>query len=400
MSDLSSIYDPSPTAFDRYWGLDPKVSFLNHGSFGACPLAVLAAQQDFQRQMERQPMHFFTEAFEPLLDAAQKHLAQFVGADPQDLAFVPNATAGVNTVLRSLCFEPGDELLTTTHEYNASRNALEFAARRAKARVVVAEIPFPVASADAIIEAVMARVSPNTKLVLLDRVTSVTALVFPVPSLVRELNERGIDTLVDGAQGPGAVADSLSEMGVAYYTGNCHKWLCAPKGSAFLYVRRDKQAQIRPLSISHGANSTRRDRTRFQLEFEWTGTDDPSAYLSVPVAIDFIASLLPGGWDAVMARNRALVLEARQMVVEALDVALPCPDELIASMASIPLPEGVRADRASSLERQLRDRYQIQTKIMPAIDRPGCVLRLSAQLYNSIEQYRKLAQALRELLAV
>ena len=373
--------------------------FLNHGSFGACPLPVLEEQQRLRRQMERQPVQFFARELEPLLDAARAELAGFLGAQPKDLAWLPNATAGVNAVLRSLPFRAGDELLTTDHEYNACRNVLEFVAQRSGARVVVATIPFPVADEEQVVEAVLQRVTPRTRLALIDHVTSQTGLVFPIQRVVGVLRERGVEVLVDGAHAPGMLDLDLPAVGADYYTGNCHKWLCAPKGAAFLWVRHECQAQVRPSAISHGANSTRADRSRFLIEFDWVGTDDPTAVLCVPEAIRFMGSLLPGGWPELRARNRDLALQGRRILCEALEIAPPCPETMIGSLASLPLGDG-SAEPSSSplyadpLQQNLLDRHGIEVPIIPWPAAPHRLIRISAQIYNRPDDYALLAQAL------
>lgn len=386
--------DHSSVDWQHFWTIDPTITFLNHGSFGACPLPVLAAQQQWRKRLERQPLQFFRDV-EALLDAARSELAVFVGADAEDLAFIPNATTGINVVLRSLRFQPGDELLTTNHEYNACRNALNFVAERAGLRIVVAEVPFPIASSDQVVAAVLEQVSSRTRLALLDHVTSQTGLVFPIAQLVKELSDRGIETLIDGAHAPGMVALNLRTLGATYYTGNCHKWLCAPKGAAFLYVQRDRQPQIRPLTISHGANSPREDRSRFRLEFDWMGTADPTPYLCVPEAIRWLGSVLPGGWPELTTHNRALAIAARQLLSSTLNQPLPCPNDMIGSLAVVPLPEG----DWQTLQNALWEQYSIEVPIIPWLTPLSRQIRISAQLYNSLGQYEYLAKALIELIS-
>jgi isopenicillin-N epimerase len=385
------------SSFRHLWLLDPAITFLNHGSFGACPREVLAIQQSLRQQLETEPLRFFGRDWETLLDDARSKLAAFVGSNVEDLVFVPNATTGVNSVLRSLTFSPEDEILTTNHEYNACRNALDYIASRSGARVVVAKIPFPIHSPQQIVTAIIEQVSPKTKLALLDHITSQTGLIFPIQQLVQELQARGVDTLVDGAHAPGMIPLNLREIGAAYYTGNCHKWLCAPKGAAFLYVQRDKQPAIRPLTISHGANSSRTDKSRFQLEFDWMGTDDPTAYMCVPEAISLMGSLLPGGWDELRQRNHQLVLQGRQILCEALGVLPPCPEEMLGSMAVIPLVGTLADYHFMSLHDELFDKFNIQVQVVPWTENPRLLVRISAQIYNGRQEYEYLAMALGKL---
>ena len=386
----------------EHWLLDPTITYLNHGSFGATPKAVLMRQETLRAQLEREPVRFMVRELEPLLDDARAVLAEFVGADPAGLAFVPNATAGVNAVLRSLDLDKHDELIVTSHEYNASRNALEYVAGLAGAKVIPIDIPFPIASADQVVERVMARVTDRTRLLLIDHVTSQTALIFPVAVIIAELKQRGIDTLIDGAHAPGMLPLDLDTLGATYYTGNLHKWVCAPKGAAFLYVAPSRRLGIRPVVISHGANSTRSDRSRFHLEFDWPGTLDPTAWLSVPEALRFMGEAVVGGWPEVMRRNRDLALRARDLLCQRLGIDSPAPDDMIGSMAAMPLPDGAAYVAPSLYGDPLQDallfEHSIEVPIVPWPQQPKRVLRVSAQLYNSIDDYAKLADALEALL--
>jgi isopenicillin-N epimerase len=383
-----------------HWTLDPTVSFLNHGSFGACPRAVLDRQAALRAELEREPVRFLARELEGLLDSARAELAAFLGSDPADLVFVPNATTGVNAVLRSLSFAPGDELLVTNHAYNACANAFVYAASRAGARVVRAHIPFPIASPAEVIAAVDAAITPRTRLALLEHVTSPTALIFPIARLVEMLAARGIDTLVDGAHAPGMLPVDIRALGAAYYTGNCHKWLCAPKGAGFLHVRRDRQAEIHPVVISHGANAPADCRSRFHLEFDWTGTGDPTPYLCVPEAIRHLSSLVPGGWPAIMAHNHALALAGRAELCRALGIPAPCPETMLGTMATVPLPGDGPVDRTlpDPLQVALFEQHGIEVPISPWPAPPKRVLRISAHLHNGAEEYVELATALGELL--
>ena len=400
-----------PLAADRtsdeiraHWSLDPSLIFLNHGSFGACPIAVLQHQAELRQRMERQPVQFFVRHLEGLLDEARAALGNFLGAPANDLAWVPNATTAVNAVLRSLSFEPGDELLTTDHEHNACRNVLDFVARRAGARVVVASVPFPIVRRDQVIEAVMERVTERTRLALLDHVTSQTGLVLPIEALVHELRARGVETLADGAHAPGMLPMDVAAIGAAWYTGNCHKWICAPKGAAFLYTRPDMQSQTRPAVISHGANSTRAGRSRYLIEFDWTGTDDPTAYLSVPEAIRFMGDLMLGGWAAVRATNHQLALRGRDVLCNALGIDPPSPDEMIGSLASLPLPDGDGRPSnsplyADPLQDRLLQQFQIEVPVIPWPAPPKRLIRISGQVYNRDGDYESLGRALRQLMS-
>jgi isopenicillin-N epimerase len=402
----------TPQELARYWPLDPDITFLNHGSFGACPWPVLHAQSEWRARLEREPVRFLATELEGHLDHARARLGEFLHADQDDLAFVPNATTGVNTVLRSLEFEPGDEVLSTDHDYNACLNTIRANTRQAGASCVVVRLPFPVASADEVVETILAAVTPRTRLAVISHVTSPTALVLPIEWIVAELAARGVDTLVDGAH-MGVVPFDLTALGVAYCTGNIHKWLCAPKGAGYLHVRRDRQEQIRPLVTSHGANSPRLERSRFRVEFDWTGTADPTAYLAIPAALDFFATLFAGGWQEAAEINRRTVVAARRTLLAAFPQPEPAPESMIGSMASIELPgdlpppvldmpAGTDPDSTWPLDPLhdfLLNEHSIEVPIFawPHTAADGSrrrLLRISGQVYNYAAQYERLADAL------
>ncbi|MFG0274742.1 MAG: aminotransferase class V-fold PLP-dependent enzyme [Phycisphaerales bacterium] len=392
-----------PSDLAHHWDLDPTVTQLNHGSFGASPRVVLEAQSRWRARMERSLTEFHARDLAGLLNEARAELAAFVGAQAEDLVFVTNATQGVNAVLRSMDLRPGDELLTTDHEYNACANALRYVCERAGATLVVATIPLPIADPEEVVEALMAKVTNRTRLALVDHVTSQTGLVFPIERIVEALQGRGVDVFVDGAHAPGMLELDLDRLGAAFYTGNCHKWICSPKGSALLHVRRDRQAGVRPTSISHGANAPPSDKSRFQIEFGWTGTCDPTAWLSVPDAIRAIDSIIPGGWPAYRAHNRDLAIAARRMLNDALGSEPIAPESMLGSMAAVRIPDG-DPDRAHDpfepdpVQRALWERWRIEALVIVWPGPPERLLRISAAPYNEIGEYERLAAALPEAL--
>jgi isopenicillin-N epimerase len=385
----------------EHWLLDPSITFLNHGSFGATPRVVLEKQSEYRARLEAEPVRFLVRELEPLLDGARRDVAAFVHAEPEDVVFVPNATAGVNAVLRSLDLDERDELIVTNQEYNASRNALDYVAQLAGAKVVPVDVPFPIASSDTVIDRILAATTDRTRLLLVDHVVSQTALIMPVERLVREMNARGIDTLVDGAHAPGMIPLDLTALGSAYYTGNLHKWVCAPKGAGFLHVRRNRRYGVRPIAISHGANATRTDRPRLWLEFDWTGTFDPTAWLASADALRFMPTLVPGGWREIMRRNHALAVRGRDLLASALHIDAPAPDDMLGSMAALPLPdskEGTPGGDDDPLHNALLDEHRIEVPVMPWPHPPKRLIRVSAQLYNTEAEYAELGRVLQSIL--
>jgi len=351
--------------------------------------------------MEAEPVQFLWRRYEERLEPSRATLAQFVGAHPRDLVFVTNATSGVNAVVRSLKLHRGEELLTTSHDYNACHNVLIETALRADARLVVATIPFPLQSVEEAVDAILGAVTSRTRLALIDQVTSPTALVLPIARLARELAARGVDTLVDGAHAPGMLPLDLDKLGVAYYTGNLHKWTCAPKGTAFLWVRRDKQAAVQPAVISHGNNTPRPGYTAFQDRFDWAGTFDPSGWFCAGAAIDWMGERLPGGWPEVFQRNRDLAERARGLLCDRLEVAPPCPADMLGAMATLPLPDRfqdlAKTGKLDAEQLRLYDEFGIEVPLMRFGTPSRRYLRVSAQLYNNLAEYEYLAEAIRGL---
>jgi isopenicillin-N epimerase len=391
-------------ALRSHWLLEEGLTFLNHGSFGACPRAVLDEQARLRAELERNPVRFLWREIEGRIDAARGELARFLGADPGDVAFVPNATTAVNSVLRSLDLQPGDELISTDHGYNACGNVLAECARRSGVTVVTARIPFPIAGPHEVVAAILATVTARTRLVLIDHITSPTALVLPVADIIREMETRGVDVFVDGAHAPGMLPLDISALGAAYYTGNLHKWVCAPKGAGFLHVRRDRQSIVHPATISHGYNTPRPGRSRFHDEFDWQGTLDVTAWLAVPAAIRFCENLFLGGWTEIIARNHRLAVTARALLCEQLGVEPPCPEAMLGSMATLPLPDALQdrqpgesravISRFDPLQSMLLEKHRIEVPLLRWGNPARRWFRVSAHAYNSAEDYAHLADAL------
>ncbi len=386
----------------EHWILDPETCFLNHGSFGATPLSVLEEQSRLRSLIERDPVRFFERDYMPMMGEAIGKLSEFINADSEGLAFVKNTTEGINTVLRSLDLQPGDEIIVTNHSYQACWNAVDFVTERAGASTVVVDIPFRVDSENEVVDLIMAAVTGNTVLALIDTVTSATGLRMPFEELIQRLQGIGVDVLLDAAHGPGIVPLDLKAMGAAYCTGNCHKWICTPKGSAFLHIRDDRKNMGRPLSISHGYSFEGTAQERFEFEFGWPGTQDPTPWLCVPHAIDFLGSLVEGGWQQIMDTNRALAIQGREILCDALGTSPPVPESMVSSIAAVEMPDegevGPMSLEGDPFHNFLLDEFRIQVPVFPWSHHNKRYIRISAQLYNHLEEYEFLADCLRRSL--
>jgi isopenicillin-N epimerase len=390
---------------DCPWDLDPSTLYLTHGTYGACPRPVLEAQRAMLDELEANPIRFLSRELEERWDGARRAVAELLHADPAGLVVVPNATTGVATVLASLRLRPGDELLTDDHEYNATLNALATTAERARARVVTVPIALPIRHPEEVVEAFISGVTPRTRLALVSHVTSPSGLVFPIETIVRELGRLGVDTLVDAAHAPGMVPVDVEGLGAAYWTGNGHKWLCGPKTSGMLVVREDRRSGVLPLVTSHGRNDPRTDRPALWKEFDWQGTLDPTAFLALPEAIRLIGGLDAGGggWPAHMAANRELTLGARTLLNDRLGLAPIAPESMIGSMASIRLPVSLDDQAADARTRSIAEADRIEVPVVSFPVRAARVaggppaltlLRISAQRYNELGDYERLADVL------
>lgn len=383
------------------WKLDPNVTHLNHGSFGACPVEVLDVQAELRSELEHNPVEFMLYSYQGLLEKSRAALGEFVGADTEGLVFVPNATYGVNSVLRSLetTCPAGGEIIVTNQTYNACRNAAFVSAQRFGGSVVVVDVPFPVNDPSDVVEAVMAAVTEKTVLVMLDHVTSPTGLIWPVAELVAQL-EPEVPVLIDGAHAPGMLELDLAQIGASFYTANCHKWICAPKGAAFLHVAERHRAYIHAAVISHGYNDGWPDSSsRFHAQFDWTGTDDPTARLSIGAAIEVMGSHRPDGWTGIRKSNHELVLRGRNIICESLGIDAPAPDQMIGSIAALRLPAAGPASDSifDPLTRTLHHKWKIEVPVFAWSEPPQRLIRISAQQYNKIGDYERLADALAAL---
>jgi isopenicillin-N epimerase len=365
------------------WTIDPELAYLNHGGFGATPVTVMAAQREWRAAMERNPAGFLMAKLPELLQSVRSRVAAFLGADPEGVVFVDNATTGTQTVIAQVRLAAGDEVLTTDHCYPAVLAQLERAVAAAGADLRVAPVPLPAESTASVTAAVLSAVSMRTRLVVVDHVASCSGLVFPVEEIVAHCRGQGIPVLVDGAHAAGMLPVDLGRLDADFWVGNMHKWVCAPKASAVLYAGPHQRDALRPLVASHGLFQG------YQPAFDWTGTRDPTAILSVPAALDFFDR---AGWADVRQRNNDLARHGAELVAGRIGTGFAQPDGLAAAMRLVPLPAPLTEADPRALETRLLEEYGV---VVPVTSHGGWQwLRVSAQLYNTLEDYERLADAL------
>lgn len=367
------------------WLLDEKIFFLNHGSFGATPKVVLAAQTAWREQLERQPVYFMGKVFPPALRSAAEDLAQFLHTQGNQLAFVENATSGINAVLRSFLWKPGDELIISNHLYTGVKNTARYISKRYNVILKEINIPFTVFDTSEIVNHYRHAINSKTRLVLLDHVAAFSSLVFPIKQITEIFKEHNIPVLVDGAHAAGMIDLNLEELDVDWYAGNCHKWLFAPKGCAFLWRAANNQMELHPAVISNHYGKA------YPMEFDWAGTRDPSTWLSITAALEFYRSL---GEKNIRDYNHDLAIQAANFLTNKWGIQLNYPENCYGSIVSLPLPRLNidNPDMAARLHDLLWERYKIE---VPLASADGQIyLRISAQVYNEMADYKLLADVI------
>ncbi len=381
------------SSYKNYFLLDPAVIFLNHGSFGASPKPVIEAYQHWQLRLERQPVLFLGRELDSLLKDSRRALGEYLNADADDLVYIPNATHGVNIIAHSLRLRPGDEILTTDHEYGACDYTWDFICSKTRAKYIRQNIPLPVHSEEEIIDQFWLGITSQTKVIYLSHITSPTALRLPVEQICKRAKQAGILTIVDAAHSPGQIPVDLQALGADIIFGNCHKWMLNVKGSAFLYVRRELQHLIDPLIVSWGYNSTSETTTgsRFIDLLQWTGTKDPTAALTVPTAIQFMQE---HHWDEVRSECHKLLCQAIERICDLTDMSslYPLDSDFYSQMGIAPLP----SSNLSVLKVRLYDEHKIEVPLTQWQDKQ--FVRISVQGYNSQEDIDALVNALQILL--
>lgn len=391
MAEVSSPTLPMPEIAAHFL-LRRDIAFLNHGSFGACPRPVFEAYQRWQRIIEDQPVEFFGRRISGLLAEARARLASFIGAAGSEVVFVPNVTYAMNIVARSIDLQPGDEVLGTGHEYGAVERAWRYVCEQRGAIYVPHPIHLPVEQVQDVEEQIWSGVSDRTKVITLSHITSPTALVLPVAAICRRARAAGIISVVDGAHAPGQIDLDMQAIGADFYGGNCHKWLCAPKGAGFLYARPDRQTMLEPLIVSWGWRAREPGGSTFLDYYEWMGTDDPSAFLSVPAAIDFQTT---HDWPAVRQACHTLLAESSQRMAGLTRIPALTPEttDWWVQMRALPLPP---CD-PQRVQARLWDEFQVE---VPCFEWNGVPLvRISIQAYNSPEDVDRLLLGLQAIMS-
>lgn len=392
---------PEPAPLFSHWKLNPALVHLNHGSFGGTPRYILDKQRALVDRLESEPVDFSVRQWYPIYYENKKALADFVGTSEHNIYLVPNTTIGINHVIHNQK-ESGQHWLTTNHAYGACIHAFHKIGEAKGNEILKVQIPYPLTSENEILEQIENGISPKTSLALIDYITSATGIVFPIKKIIQLLHSKGIKVIVDAAHAPGMVDFNLDDLNADFFVANCHKWICSPKGSAFVYVHPRHQEHYKPVFYSF-FNDWELDRAaHWSNQFIWEGTKDYSAYLCIKDALEYMPTLFDGSWDDIRNHNRALALQGAKLIADKLEVDLPVPASMLGSIVNIPLwDDNTMPTRSfnyyTAVKNSLYDTYHIEVPCVLFPQAPKQYVRVSAQLYNSLEQYAYLADSLLEI---
>ncbi len=384
--------------YSKHWQLNEDITYLNHGSFGATPVKVLQKQQYYREEMERGAVDFFINKLPEIYQESKNSIANFVGTSAHNIVFVQNTTTGVNNVLANIKANENDDWLTLNIAYGACVQAFKHYAAKNKCNINVAIINYPICSKDDILKSIEQAITPKTTIALIDYITSSTGFIMPVEEIIELLHKKNITVIIDGAHAPGMIPLHIDTLKADYFVGNCHKWICSPKGSAIMYVAPHLQQNFYPLVISHYNDMNEGSTKHWSNQFFWDGTHDYSSYLCIKDAIETMPSIIEGTWTDIQKQNRELVLKAGKYIANKLQAEVPVPDTMVGSILNIPLPDGnipsTKFHTNTVLQNILFKKYNIEAPIFNFPAAPKQWLRISAQLYNSIEQYEYLCDCL------
>lgn len=384
--------------YSHLFAIEDGYTALNHGSFGSCPKEVMEHQFELIRHTEKLTTRFFMMEMKTLLQESLKDLAVFLGSPFEDMVFVRNATMGANAVLNSLPLQKNDEIVTTNLIYDSCNYLLHHLSKKKGIIIKTAEISFPDDNEDIITEKILNLITDKTKLIFIDHITSITSLIMPLSKIIPEAKRKGVEIFIDGAHAPGMLPIRIAEIGADYYTGNCHKWMCSPKGAGFLYINPEKQHKIEPAIISNYFNKGDTQAQKLFNSFYWLGTMDYSACCCVKKVIEHLEESVEGGWKHIMERNHQLVLRGRDIILDKLKLTEYTPEEMTGSMVSIKLNSQSEIDAKTTLDvlyLKLLHNHKIEAIFAPLLPKRERILRISAHIYNKEEDYEKLADALK-----
>lgn len=396
---------PQYNSMIQHWQIDQNITFLNHGSFGSTPSPIIDKQNFYKKMLYANPVHFYVRQSEALWWENKALIADFLGANSHELVLIKNATQGVNTILSSIQLPKGSRVLTTNHAYGACSKALIHFAKKNGWEIDTAQIPFPIESEDQVVEAILAAIQKDTKLLMIDHITSATGIIFPIKKIADALKNSGVKILVDGAHAPGMIDLNIHDLAIDYYTGNLHKWCFMPNGAAFLWVKESNQSEIFPLQISHYHDGPlTNEKERWAAQFFWLGTEDNTQWYCFKEADAFVKQHVHGGWSGMREQNRAKLLQGKEILTKALNLPAPAPDNMLGYLFMLPLgielqkPNAHNFNFFSPLQQRLYHQHGIEMPVYPFIcdGKPTWCIRISAQLYNDISQYEYLAEVMKE----